>query len=74
VMPGEVIYLVFHAPYGAPAEFTLALPPEEAGSAAIVGVRYSEPDALALSQARIVYRHFTEPNLMDTVVTYKDLE
>ena len=74
VAPGDIVYLVFSAPYGATPELTLVVTPEEAGSWGSVVVRYSGIDRSNLTQTRVTYRQFLAPRLLDAVVTIKALK
>jgi hypothetical protein len=74
VAPGDVVYLVFSAQVGAQPDFTLAPTPEEAGSFALVCVRYTGIDRSNLTQTRLVYRQYVSPRLIDAVVTISDIE
>ena len=69
VATGDIVHLVFQAPAGATPELNLVVTPEESGTCGSVVVRYSGIDRSHLTQTRLNYRQFTQPLLLDALVT-----
>jgi hypothetical protein len=74
IAPGDVAYLVFSSPYGQPAEFTLALPPQETGASAVVDVTYTDIGGRNKMRSRFIYGGFDQGRLVDAVVAVEPVE
>jgi hypothetical protein len=69
VAPGDGMHLIFHAPRGHQAGFTMAMRPEDAGAHMVVVVRYADINGDQERISRLVFRGMEGTELFDPTVT-----